>query len=660
MGLSISINDQAAFNVVIGIPGPAGQPGPQGVQGPAGTAASIAVGSVTTVTFGNPATVTNVGSTSSAIFDFGIPAGQQGIKGDKGDTGSQGQPGTPGSNGVGVPTGGTTGQVLKKSSNADYATVWGSAGGTWGTITGTLSAQTDLQSALDGKLSTSAASSTYIPFSGGYITGDLQSNNGSAYRTYNGGYNSAVLKPDYLQFVNAGVGGGTLTVEWDGITFLGGKQTIPYPGTSILNGYATESWVTTQLGSYLTTATAASTYAPIAAGQPTSGTVGQVLTKNSGTSYDASWTTIIPGDRYLTTSTTSLTVNNGTKNLTVGTGLSYSPQQDIVISYDGTTHMHAVVISYNSSTGAMVADVQQHTGSGTHASWTVNVGGTVPVQSVAWGDITGTLGSQSDLAGALNDKLDSTTAALTYYLQTNPAGYIDASALAGYATESWVSYWFYPLTGNPSGFLTDAPSDDQTYGRKNGSWVVAGGGSPFTGGDIPGPITMHGTTFDSEMSSDFFGVELSSDNSQFAELQYDRMTVAAGASIMQVAATGIIFPDSSVQTTAALTPPTNNSQLATTVNSFTSPHYLDLSDKNGIVLCQSGCGQVYLTDSGTGWNVGEQVLIVNNSGMTVNIGSAGSSTYISYNGGYLLGVNGVCAAVYVDTNLWVISGNLTN
>lgn len=84
---------------------------------------------------------------------------------------------------------------------------------------------------------------------------------------------------------------------------------------------------------------------------------------------------IINGDRYLTSSTTSLSLGNGTKTLTIGMGLSYSTQQDIIIANDATHHMHATVTSYNSSTGELVADVAQHTGSGTFASWTVNVGG---------------------------------------------------------------------------------------------------------------------------------------------------------------------------------------------------------------------------------------------------------------------------------------------
>jgi nitrogen fixation protein len=62
-------------------------------------------------------------------------------------------PGVPGAPGVGVPVGGTTGQVLAKNSNTNYDTEWVDvSGGAWGTITGTLSNQTDLQSALNAKV----------------------------------------------------------------------------------------------------------------------------------------------------------------------------------------------------------------------------------------------------------------------------------------------------------------------------------------------------------------------------------------------------------------------------------------------------------------------------------------------------------------------------
>lgn len=171
--------------------------------------------------------------------------------------------------------------------------------------------------------------------------------------------------------------------------------------SSSLTGYAIESWVTAG-------------FSPLTRALPGSGTVGQILAKQSGADYDANWISFIPGDRYLTSSTSSVTIGMGSKSLTVATGLSYSSQQDVVISYDASNHMHALVTSYDSGTGALVAEVQSFSGSGTYTSWTVNVGGTTPLQSVEWGEILGTLGDQTDLATALNAKLESATAATTY------------------------------------------------------------------------------------------------------------------------------------------------------------------------------------------------------------------------------------------------------
>lgn len=52
---------------------------PTGIQGLTGT---LTVGSVTTVTDGNPAAVTNVGTPENAILNFQLPAGPTGLKGD--------------------------------------------------------------------------------------------------------------------------------------------------------------------------------------------------------------------------------------------------------------------------------------------------------------------------------------------------------------------------------------------------------------------------------------------------------------------------------------------------------------------------------------------------------------------------------------------------
>jgi hypothetical protein len=307
-------------------------------------------------------------------------------------------------------------------------------GSTWGTILGTLSAQTDLWSELGTKylasnpagyqtagqvstalapyITSATATASFYPLTGN-PSAFLQAAALSPYLL------SATAASTYYPLSNPSnfatqsfvTGQGYITSAALSPYLLSATAaTSYYPLTgnpssfltaSALTGYATESWVT-------------SGFATTARGQPASGTVGQVLTKNSGTNYDSSWQTLIPGDRYLTSSTTSNTIGNGTKTFTVGTGLSYSSQQDVVISFNASNHMHALVTSYNSGTGVLVVDVQHHTGSGTYTAWTVNVGGTTPLQSVEWGEILGVLGDQGDLATAINSKLESSTAASTY------------------------------------------------------------------------------------------------------------------------------------------------------------------------------------------------------------------------------------------------------
>ena len=168
---------------------------------------------------------------------------------------------TPGPAGPGVPPGGSANQVLAKIDGVSYNTEWVTPqddSAVWGQITGNLPDQGDLQGALDAKLDVSTAASTYLPLAGGYITGDIQSLNGSEFRTFQSP-NSAIIRPYQIQLGDAV---GTLTVDAGGITFNSSalKQTTPFLG---LDGYATESWVTTQLGSYLTISSASATYYPL-------------------------------------------------------------------------------------------------------------------------------------------------------------------------------------------------------------------------------------------------------------------------------------------------------------------------------------------------------------------------------------------------------------
>lgn len=425
----------------------------------------------------------------------------------------------PGPAGPGVPTGGLSGQILSKASNANYDTSWVNitdVSAVWGQITGSLSNQIDLSNALAAKYDASNPA--------GYITSAALApyiTSATAASTYYPLTNPA----GYISGVNWGSIGGSITSQLDlqtalggkadltGATFTGGISTqsgsniigidplgtwvqitdgtdaislspsgITYPDftvqTTAFTGTAASTWG--QIGGLLANQTDLSTElsgkAPAAAGIPVGGITGQLLAKASNNNYDSAWTTVIPGDRYLSTSSTSLLIGNGTKTLTIGTGLSYSATQDITValtSDPNNYHMHGKVTSYVAGTGVLVIDVQSHTGSGTFNAWTVNVGGLSPVTSLAWGNITGTLSNQIDLQTALDGKystsnpagyitssalspyLLSATAASTYYPLANPAGYITSSALSPYLLSSTAASTYYPLT-NPSGYITSS------------------------------------------------------------------------------------------------------------------------------------------------------------------------------------------------------------
>lgn len=135
------------------IEGPMGPQGPEGPQGPQG-----------------------------AKGDQGIQGaeGPQGLQGIQGIPGAKGDKGDTGAAGPGVAIGGTTGQILGKKSGTNYDTEWidKPTSGVWGQITGTLSNQTDLNSALAGKANSSHThSTTNLTATGGTATSFLRKDN---------------------------------------------------------------------------------------------------------------------------------------------------------------------------------------------------------------------------------------------------------------------------------------------------------------------------------------------------------------------------------------------------------------------------------------------------------------------------------------------------
>ena len=75
----------------------------KGDKGDMGDAATIAVGTVTPVPYGNGSAVANVGTEHAAVLNFALETGEKGDQGDKGDKGDDGVDGTMILSGTGDP-----------------------------------------------------------------------------------------------------------------------------------------------------------------------------------------------------------------------------------------------------------------------------------------------------------------------------------------------------------------------------------------------------------------------------------------------------------------------------------------------------------------------------------------------------------------------------
>jgi len=523
--LAAVVGKSATLNIEMGVPGPG---------------ATVQVGTTTTGDAGTDAEVVNVGTLSAAILDFTIPRGDkgeqgdqgpqgiqgiqgpqgiQGEKGDKGNTGDQGpkgdtgatgpkgDKGDTGATGAGVATGGSAGQVLAKIDGTNYNTEWidvTSGGGTWGSITGTLSDQTDLYDALNGKLSLTGGTMTGgISGSGSYNFSLINYQATDGADPINGGVklgSTYEFENDYA-FVGVTGDAQTLGLYANGGTFIkfgdGSTQASAY-NPDVLNGYLPLTGGTMTGGLVILDASVPAsitltaedgTYAVGPNGSSSLNQNGlQIIGTNNGITFpdatiqttawlgyngttsqyirgDGSLYTFPPvGDRYLTSSTTTLTVDSGNgKTMTVGTGLSYSPQQDITVSYNNANHMHGTVLTYNSATGVMTWDSNTHSGSGTYSNWEVNVGGVagavLPVGGTAgqvlakinstnfnteWLSL-GTMSSEPasaylSTASAVANYLTISSASSTYQTQSGMSAYLSTSAAAStYQTQAGMS-----------------------------------------------------------------------------------------------------------------------------------------------------------------------------------------------------------------------------
>jgi hypothetical protein len=372
------------------------------------------------------------------------------------------------------------------------------------------------------------------------------------------GVNVAHLAPTALSLTHTT--NGTLSLSpSSGITFPDGSTQSTAATTVNLSGYATENFVTSR--GYITSSALAG-YATeswvlgkgyLVNGDngtvPSAGTTGQVLTKASNSNYSFAWQTPVVGDRYLTTSTTSNTVSNGNKTFTVGTGLSYTPTQDITIVYNAANHMHGTVTTYNSTTGVLVVDVSNHTGAGTYTAWTVNVGGTVPVATtLAWGNITGTLAAQVDLQNALNER------ASIY----SPTFYQGVSLNGG----NFLSYRIDPagIGNNPGGWQAYARLETSEFGGGVSGWathyIADPGGSYLIEQTQSWAVNSQGASFTANNGASWY---LKEDGIRFANgtLQSTAVNGSLYAEKSGAIFTGSVAVDTSSTYPFRVTPSTN-------------------------------------------------------------------------------------------------------
>ena len=212
----------------------------------------------------------------------------------------------------------TTGQVLSfDGTELKWATPAG--GATWGSITGTLSSQSDLNTALNARVSTAGDTmdnNAILEFNDTTTNSHLGIT-GNAVTIENSGLGlSSTLDKDKLSITD---GTDTAEISLSGVKFADGSvQTTAFTGggswlgnrISIYAGYLynedTSTYVSTLeldpggilkadnvtlvsgAGGVLTFADG-TTQSTAAVGIPSAGTTGQVLKKNSGTNYDVSW-----------------------------------------------------------------------------------------------------------------------------------------------------------------------------------------------------------------------------------------------------------------------------------------------------------------------------------------------------------------------------------
>jgi hypothetical protein len=362
-----------------------------------------------------------------------------------GSVGVPGPAGAAGAPGQGVPAGGTSGQYLQKTSGADYATDW---------VTVNLAAYAPLNSPLFtgdprgptaalGDNDTSLATTAFVQQE--LLSGTANAKNLEVYVRNQTG---STISAGSIVYINGATGNRPTITLAQANNDANSAQTFGFTKTSIANNGFGYVIVRGELENIDTSAL-------------TEGVQLYLSPTTAGT-----WTTTKP---------------SAPQHLVyVGICVRAHPTQGVILvavqnGYE-LPELHDVKITSPTNGQVLKYDSAQ-------SLW---VNGTDSA-GVAWGGITGTLSSQTDLQSALDAKLAVTTAASTYYLQTNPSGFITSSALTPYLTSATAASTYQTLSGMSS-YLTTA-SAASTY------QTISGMSSYATTASLANYAPLAGATF---------------------------------------------------------------------------------------------------------------------------------------------------------------------
>jgi hypothetical protein len=152
-------------------------------------------------------------------------------------------------------------------------------------------------------------------------------------------------------------------------------------------------------------------------------------------------------ERYATNSSSNLTLSlsPAVKSITVGTGLSYTPGQQIVVANTVTDYLIGLVSSYNSNTGALSFNASNVYGNANtwYTSWAINLTGAAAGGSGLYGITPGNgilvNGSANTGAYAGNASLSLASSGVIAATYTNPTITVDSTGRVITASNNAVS-----------------------------------------------------------------------------------------------------------------------------------------------------------------------------------------------------------------------------